>query len=113
MSHGTDEGNDSEPSDRRTEGETRPTTVRHEWHRSGDPSVALVQAVAAATNRETTDLPLLQQHVDPDAIDALLTADRSSVVSISFRYADTAVTMRGDGTIEIEVDGHRTQGDRK
>lgn len=73
--------------------------------------MGLVEAVAAATDRTTTDLPPLQQSIDPDALDALLTGNQSSAVSISFRYADAAVSIHRNGSIEIQVDSSLAQED--
>jgi len=104
MSHDSDDRDDPGTTDRTTESEPDQTKVFHEWDQSEHPSVALVEAVAAATDRTTTDLPPLYRHIDADALDALLTGDQPSAVSISFRYADTDIRMRGDGTIEIWFD---------
>jgi hypothetical protein len=76
-------------------------TVRRDRERSGQPSVTLVEAVAAATDRTTTGLPPLQKHIDPDALDTLLTHAQSSV-TVAFTYADVAVTVSGNGTVEIQ-----------
>lgn len=84
--------------------DTGPATVRHNWKESDHPSVVVVEAVAAATDRSTTDLPPLQNTIDTDALDILLTGATSSV-TVSFRYADTAVSVLGNGSIEIHVDG--------
>jgi hypothetical protein len=84
------------------------TTVRHNWQRSGQPSVMIVEAVAAATDRKTTDLSPLQETIDADALDTLLDGQVSSV-AVSFRYADTGVTVTGDGSIEVRVDGRLQQ----
>ncbi|MBX0298225.1 HalOD1 output domain-containing protein [Haloarcula nitratireducens] len=107
MCHDTDDGSDSE-----TAGiETNSTTVRHDWGQSGPPSVALVEAVAAATDRTTADLPLLHRSIDPDAFDALLTNEGSASVTVSFKYADTTVRVNRSGNIDIQVDGSLTDGD--
>ncbi|WP_418285082.1 HalOD1 output domain-containing protein [Halorubrum sp. DTA46] len=68
--------------------------------------VTIIEAVAKATNRMPTDLPPLQDAIDSDALDTLLNGRSSSVV-VSFRYADTDVSVnrnRHDG-IEVQVDG--------
>lgn len=82
-----------------------PATVRHDWTDSGKPSFTLTEAVAAATDRATTDLPPLQDRLDVDALDALLTHAQSPV-SVSFTYADTTVSVREDGTVEVRVPEH-------
>ncbi|MBX0298213.1 HalOD1 output domain-containing protein [Haloarcula nitratireducens] len=91
--------------------ETNSTTVRHDWSQPGPPSVALVEAVAAATDRTTADLPLRHRSVDADAFDALLTSEESASVTVSFKYADTTVRVNRNGNIEIQIDGALTDGD--
>lgn len=71
-------------------------------------SVAVVEAVAAATDRTTTDLPPLQRTVDPDALDRLLSQGQSSSVTVSFSYAGADVWIISNGTIEIQVDRDST-----
>ncbi|WP_336022993.1 HalOD1 output domain-containing protein [Halobellus salinisoli] len=78
---------------------------------SEHPSATLVEAVAAATGQAMTDLPPLHRSIDPDALDALLTRGQSSSVTVSFRYADTDVSMNENGSIEIQVDGTFREGD--
>jgi hypothetical protein len=105
MHDDTDTRGDSDPTDRPERTDTNPTTVRHDWRKSGRPGVAIVEAVAAATNREPIDLPPLQETIEADALGTLLDG-RSSSVTVSFRYADTDVSATGDGSIEVRVDRH-------
>lgn len=80
------------------------TFERYDWSEVERPSVTVVRAVAAVTNREVFDLPQLREYVDPDALDRLL-ADRGDRpdVRVSFRYADVDVTVNSDGCIEISA----------
>ncbi|MFB6191829.1 MAG: HalOD1 output domain-containing protein [Haloarculaceae archaeon] len=110
MSDDTDDGDDPGATDD-PPGGTEPPTVRLDWGQSGQPSVTVVEAVAAATDRSTTDLPLLQQRLDPDALDVLVTAGQPSV-TVSFRYAGTTVSVGGDGAVEVRVDGGPADGER-
>lgn len=75
--------------------------VRLRWDTCCTPTVAVVEAVAAATDRDPTDLPLLQRTVDPDALDALFDGeagpDRS--VCLSFTYAGAKVTLGDNGQV--------------
>ena len=105
MHDDTDEGGDADPTDHPESTDPSSTTVRHNWKKVGRPSVAIVGAVAATTNQETTDLPPLQETVEADALDTLLDGQSSSV-AVSFQYADTDVSVTGDGSIEVRVDGH-------
>ena len=79
-----------------------PESVHHDWQGSEPPSVAVVEAVAAATDRTPTGLPLLQNTLDTDALNALLTGETASV-TISFQYAGVIVSASGDGSIKIRV----------
>jgi hypothetical protein len=108
MGDDTNRVDDSETSDQTDSTDSRPPTVRHNWQQSDQPSVMVVEAVAAATDRNTTDLSPLQETIDADALDTLLDGQASSV-AVSFRYADTGVTVSGDGSIEVRVDGRRQQ----
>lgn len=68
------------------------------------PSVRIVEAVAAETGRDPTDLPPLHDYVDSDAIDALLGdgASDDADLHLQFSYAGVEVTVHGDGVIEVE-----------
>lgn len=79
-------------------------TVQHEWEEPFHPSVTIVEAVAAATGTEPTELPALQKHVDSDALDTLVSQGELSEISISFEYAGTDVVIEGNGIIEVRVD---------
>ena len=79
-----------------------PQAVHHDWKGSEPPTVAVVEAVAAATDRTPTGLPLLQNTLDTDALNALLTGETASV-TISFQYAGVIVSASGDGSIKIRV----------
>jgi hypothetical protein len=103
MCDDTDKVCDSELSDQPDRADAGPATVRHHWQQSDQPSVTIVEAVAVATDRPTTELPPLQGTLDADALDTLLNGQPSSV-TVSFRYADTTVSVNGNGTIEIHVD---------
>ncbi|WP_256301810.1 HalOD1 output domain-containing protein [Haloarchaeobius salinus] len=95
---------DSETTDRTESTAAGHTTVRRNWQQSDQPSVMVVEAVAAATNRPMTELPPLQGTLDADALDTLLDG-QPSPVTVSFRYADTTVSVNGNGSMEIHVDG--------
>lgn len=105
MCDDTNDAGSPDASDRTAGADADPTTVRRTWEQSGRPSVIIVEAVAAATDRATTDLPLLQRSIDPDALDALLTRGSASAVALTFAYADTTVSVSGEGTVEVRVDG--------
>lgn len=70
---------------------------------SAEPAVStrIVRRVAKATNRNETELPLLYDAIDPEALDTLIA--RMSDGEISFDYAECRITVRGDETIRIEA----------
>lgn len=94
--------------DRRDE----PTATADEWLRSewldwDRPSTALVATVAAVTDRDPTAMPPLSEHIDVDALDALMTAqtdDRTETVDLSFVYDGIVVRLDSDGTLDVQTD---------
>lgn len=108
MCDDTNDSDNSDTADRRASTDMSPTTVRHNWTESDQPSLTIVEAVAAATDREMTDLPPLYDTIDADALDTLVNGESSSV-AVSFQYADTEVTVGGNGSIEIQVGGDRPE----
>jgi hypothetical protein len=64
--------------------------------------VAVIEAVAAATGREPTELPLLERVVDPEAIDALFDGRGGAperAAYLAFSYAGADVTLGDDGGV--------------
>lgn len=100
----------SEDPDTPEQDATDSAIVRHHWRDSGQPSVAIVEAVTAATDRTMVDLPPLSHSIDPDALDTLVTSGQS-VVTVSFQYAGVRVSVNGTGTIDIRVDGEPARDD--
>lgn len=72
------------------------------WAEYESPSTAVVVAVAEATGREQRALPVLNEYVDGDALDSLLT-DSTNSVEFSFRYGTAMVHVSGDGSLQIET----------
>lgn len=78
---------------------------RYDWSRT-PPSYAVVDAVAALENVEPTDPSTslgvtLFEHVDPEALDAIV--EGGDDVALSFAMGDYAVRIDGaDLTIRIE-----------
>jgi hypothetical protein len=67
----------------------------------------VVEGIAAATNREPTGLPPLQEYVDASALDALMASAADSEgdpVTVSFVYDGVEVRVTCVGTIEITLD---------
>ncbi len=73
--------------------------LRSDWGEAGVPSTAVVEAVARARSVDQTELPPLNDHVDPDALDRLLRG--TSSVQVSFQYDDAEVFVTSDGAIEV------------
>ena len=69
-------------------------------------STAVVQAVAAVSNREPTEMAPLYEAVDTDAMDALLVYKgefrKESNVDISFSYERQDVTVSSDGKVIVK-----------
>jgi len=65
-------------------------------------STAIVEAVSASTGTPISELPVLYDVIDPDALDALFAGRRASG-RVEFRYAGHVVTVRADRTIELSV----------
>ena len=103
MHDDTDEADSSDPIVKDENMDASATTVQHNWRKSNRPSIAIVEAVSAATGQEPTDLPPLQETVDADALDTLLDGQSSSV-AVSFQYADTVVSVDADGSIEVRIE---------
>ncbi|MFC7155251.1 HalOD1 output domain-containing protein [Halomarina halobia] len=105
---------DERPADRRIPAEAPETIhVTYDWSVTS-PSVAVVETVARAMDREPMAMIPLHESVDPDALDALfqpLPEDRSPTdVSILMTYAGYAVTVRYTGDVTARrADPGRTE----
>lgn len=76
-------------------------TSESAFDRTGGPvSQDLVHAVAAYRGVDPTELAPLYTSIDPDALNALFSPPRSPV-ELTFRYEGLAVTVSGDGIIQI------------
>ena len=77
--------------------------VRTEW--TDDlPCLAVVDAVAAATDTPPTELPVLQDSLDVDALTSLVGGDNGPVpteVRVSFEYAAVSVVVDSEGYVEV------------
>lgn len=65
-------------------------------------SVHVVEAVSNFVAREPVDLPVLNDAVDPDALDSLLTPTTVRGVEVTFDYAGITVTVDNRGRITLE-----------
>lgn len=92
------------------ESETSPSgrekgMIRVEWDRSGRPTVAIVEAIAEATEREPTALPSLYDSIDVEALDAFLTraVHGEQQTQVSFTYDGASVSVGSDGILSIRT----------
>lgn len=86
------------PDDRSGGRPTGPT--HHEWGGAVEPATAVVQAVAACTGRDVTDLRPLATTIDTDSLNRLLTLGDANV-SVSFTYEGYDVRVSGDGHVTV------------
>ncbi|AUG46502.1 hypothetical protein BVU17_02830 [Haloarcula taiwanensis] len=99
-------GSDSQP-DRPSDD---PDTLHAEFDWNAvSPSVAVVQTVAIAADREATELSPLIETLDPDALDQLFvqSSGPDSTVSLSFQLGKYAVTMTGTGDVYVRTESVR------
>ena len=64
-----------------------------------DPVETILYEIADRKGVDPIDLPVLSDHIDPDALEAVL--ESASDVSVTFQYATHRVTVAGDGDVEI------------
>lgn len=67
----------------------------HTWESETSLSQTLFEALAAASERDATELEPLSSVVDPDALDTL------------FKPVDGSALRNGDGHVAFPFDGHR------
>jgi hypothetical protein len=78
--------------------------LHHEWDTSVQPSTAVVEAVAAMTDRDPLEMPRIYDQLHTDSLDSLLTSTRSRAggqVEVSFSYDDIDVHVSSDGDIRV------------
>ena len=69
--------------------------------------MAVVSMVADVTGQDEIELPVLNDWIDGDALNALLTAERppnSPRRTVSFQYGDASVTIDSEGLLVVAVD---------
>lgn len=80
-----------------TEGVAGPLEFPRDHER---PSLAVVEAVTAETERDPLDLDPLYTQIDPDALDTLV-ASATDNVRIGFTYEGCDVVVEGSGDISV------------
>ncbi|GGN95927.1 MULTISPECIES: HalOD1 output domain-containing protein [Haloarcula] len=78
------------------------STARTEWDSVADLITSLLTAVADETGTRVSDLPPLNDFVDPDAMESLLTSDRSETIQLSFNYTGVRVHIDSDGYLFVQ-----------
>ena len=89
-----------------------PDTIEYEWNERVAPTTAIVEAIAAATNRDPRHMPPLHDYVDVDSITDIVTTEAkgaSRPVRVTFPYEQHTVLVGSDGAIEVRLD---TAGER-
>lgn len=80
------------------------TRSTFDWRRT-PPVTAVVETVATASDREPTDMPVLNETVDADALEALMKRNGAAAVTgdlrVTFRYAEHRVVIGQIGTVKV------------
>jgi|AntRauTorcE11898_2_1112593.scaffolds.fasta_scaffold01873_2 hypothetical protein len=76
--------------------------VSCDWQTVNGPGIVIVEAVARVLNMDPLDLQPLQDAVDVDSVESLLTSHHTAPVTVEFEYADTRVRLSRDGRISID-----------
>lgn len=87
--HHTSTSSDSQP-------DTPSYEIQPDWEDYPNPSDAIIDAVAAVTNRSPLELPPLYGFIDPEALDGLVSAGVSGIIediTVSFHYDGLEVTV--------------------
>lgn len=64
------------------------------------PSTTIIEAIAAVTNTELTDIPPLTDFVNPDAVDELFAGRDGGL--LTFTYAGCQVRVINDTTVTVQ-----------
>lgn len=88
--------------------------VEYEAEDHQSPSMAVVEAVAAAEGVPPTEIEPVSRAVDPEAVDRLFDGDRPAAErarTLAFATDDWNVFVRGDGAIRVcDPDGDSPAG---
>jgi hypothetical protein len=60
----------------------------------------IVWNVAETTGIDQTELPVLYDHIDPDALDTFV--EKMSDGEVSFTYAGCDIVVESDGTVRVD-----------
>jgi hypothetical protein len=77
-----------------------------EWGAHRQPTEAIVEAIAEATDQDPLDIDPVQNQIDTDALEKLVTSDTTNgSVAVHFEYEAFTVRVRGSGTVEVHATG--------
>ena len=95
------ESDDSSPRPGPT-GVDQPLSTQFDWVDT-PPSIAVVEAISVAANREPLDGPPLYDAVDSEALDDLFETEGRppANLEVSFTYDGFDVTVTGAGTVTV------------
>lgn len=77
-------------------------TFHSRFDDGSDTIVAIVEAVASATNCELAAMSPLYDTVDPEALTDIVTSDRDRPIDVSFSYEGCRVTVSSSGHVVVE-----------
>ena len=79
----------------------------HVWNGSDHVSTAVINAVAATTDCEPTALSPLYDHIDPDALEALMARPNGATkgIMVAFSYDGVDVRVDNSGCIAVQRRG--------
>jgi hypothetical protein len=73
-----------------------------DWQAIKGPAMVVVEAVASVLRTDPLDLRPLQEVLDVDSVEAILTSRHTTAVTVEFEYAGTRVRLDRDGRLVIE-----------
>lgn len=80
--------------------------VQFEWEGTTQPSTAIVEAVAAATDRSPTELEPIHDSIDTDSLDRLFDSENVNTeknITVAFRYEGVGVVVDSQRGIEVRT----------
>lgn len=70
------------------------------WTEYGSVPVAIVDAIAEAIDRQSVEVPPLQEKIDADALEGIFGSENlEDDVCLSFTHETVRVVVSGDGTV--------------
>ena len=75
--------------------------AQHDWTSNSPLSMTVVEAVAAVTGEEPTEMEPLHSAVDVDALDMLLSSGMEAGIQVEFEYEARSVRVTGRGEVVV------------